>query len=228
MIQDISDRSQSDNTLAVARYDLVMRTGLIIAGGRSSRFGAEDKVVASFAGTPMVRRVADALWETVDDIVVNCRKEQIEQIASALDSFSPEVTFATDPEPDEGPLAGIRTGIRAAETEFTAVVAADMPFVDPAFIEYLFERADDHDGAVPRLQDGFYQPIQAVYRTESMATAADRALGRNESRIVAAFEDLDVVVVTEDEVRRQASLETFENVNTREEFVAATERLGED
>jgi molybdopterin-guanine dinucleotide biosynthesis protein A len=205
-----------------------MTTGVIVAGGRSTRFGSADKVVANLVGKPLVRWVGDRLLETVDDIVVNCRDEQVEQIAAAFDTFDHEITYALDPQPDQGPLAGIRTGLRVTETEYAAVVAGDMPFIQPALIDFLFERAEGHDAAVPRLQDGLYQPMQAVYRTEAMADAADRTLGRGEHRIVPLFEDLDVAIVSEAEVNRQASLMTFENLNTPREFAAATARFTQE
>ena len=202
-----------------------MPAGLLVSGGRSTRFGDEDKAVADLAGTPMIRRVADRLRDPVDALVVNCREDQVDAIADALDDYPLDVTFAPDPDPDEGPMAGIRTGLRAVTAEYAAVVACDMPFVEPTLVSYLLERAEGHDAAVPRLEDGWYQTTQAVYRATAMADACDRALERGDRRIVAPFEDLDVVEVGEDEVRRHASLDTFDNLNTREEFEAAAERL---
>ena len=199
-----------------------MRTGVIVAGGRSTRFGDADKAVAELAGTPMIRRVADRLADVVDAVVVNCRDDQVEAIEAALSGYPHEVRFAPDPDPDEGPLAGIRTGLRAASGEY---VACDMPFVEPALVSYLFFRAAGHDAAVPRLADGWFQTTQAVYRAAAMADASDRALARGDRRIVAAFDDLDVVEISEVEVGEHASLGTFANLNTREEFEAAQSRF---
>ena len=91
-----------------------MRSGVIVAGGRSTRFGDADKAVAELAGTPMVRRVADRVAPAVDEVVVNCRADQREAIDAALDGFDHPVSFALDPEPDLGPLAGIAVGLDAA------------------------------------------------------------------------------------------------------------------
>lgn len=200
-----------------------MRSGVIVAGGRSTRFGDTDKAIADLAGTPMVRRVADRLVRVEDlgELVVNCRADQVDAIRVALDGLTVAVEFAPDPDPDEGPTAGIRTGLRAVDAEYAAVVACDMPFVEPALLEFLFERAVGHDAAVARLDDGWFQTTQAVYRATAMADACDAALARGEGRVVAAFDALDVVAVPADAVSRHASLETFRNLNTREEFEAA-------
>lgn len=202
-----------------------MRTGVIIAGGRSTRFGDVDKAVAELAGVPMIRRVADRLAGTIDHLVVNCREDQVEAIEAALAGQQLPPAFAVDPEPDLGPMAGIRNGLRAAPTEYAVVVACDMPFVAPALVDHLFDRADGHDAAVPVSDDGWYQTTQAVYRAGAMVEACDRALTAGDSRIVDALFDLDYVEVTEDEVARHADLRTFENVNTRAEFETAADLL---
>jgi molybdopterin-guanine dinucleotide biosynthesis protein A len=202
-----------------------MRSAVIVAGGRSTRFGDRDKAVAELGGVPMIRRVADRLAPVCDRLVVNCRADQRDAIERALSGCAP--AFAIDSEPDRGPVAGIRTGLRAVETEYAAVVACDMPFVDPEFVQYLFDRAAGHDGAVPRPSE-WYEPLQAVYSTAEMADACDTALaasGERAPRILTPIERLDVVVVGSDEVTRHAASDTFDNLNTESEFRAASERF---
>ncbi|SDM07177.1 molybdenum cofactor guanylyltransferase [Halogranum gelatinilyticum] len=202
-----------------------MRSAVIVAGGRSTRFGDADKAVADLAGVPMVRRVADRIAPVVDELVVNCRADQQKAIETALADFPLPLTFALDPETDEGPMAGIGTGLAACDGEYAAVVACDMPFVDAAVVAYLFERAEseDVDAAVPKLEDGWYQTTQAVYRADAMAAACEAALARGERKVLAPLEELEWVVVSEAEVAEHGNLGTFENLNTREEFEAARE-----
>jgi molybdenum cofactor guanylyltransferase len=202
-----------------------MPDAVILAGGRSTRFGDSDKAFAELAGRAMIRRVADRLVSGTDRLVVNCRADQAGAIAEAFEGYPNPVTFAEDPDPDEGPMAGIRTGLRAAESEYAFVVACDMPFVEPALVSYLFERARGHDAAVPRVGDGWFQTTHAVYRAEAMAEACERALEAGERKVIAPLEYLEYVVIDEREVREHASLDTFENLNTREEFEAAARRF---
>ncbi|WP_336001074.1 molybdenum cofactor guanylyltransferase [Halorientalis halophila] len=198
-----------------------MRSGVILAGGYSTRFGAADKAVADLAGTPMIRRVADRLEPVVDELVVNCRPDQRERLAAALTDIDLPVTVAEDPEPDQGPMAGIETGLRAANGEYAAVVACDMPFVDAEFVAYLFERARDYDAAVPQVEDEWFQTTQAVYRTAPMAAACADALADGEHKIVEPLFTLEYVVVDAAEIRAHAAEDTFRNINTREELEAA-------
>lgn len=200
------------------------RGGVVVAGGRSTRFGEQDKVLADLAGVPMVRRVAERLSE-LDELLVSCRADQTAGIERALAGM--DVRCVEDPEPDGGPVVGVRAGLRALDAEYAAVVAADMPLVDAAFLSHLFERAAGHDAAVPR-HEGWLQPTQAVYRTERMAEACAAALARDDRELRVALSSLDCVVVDETERREHASPRTFTNLNTREEFAAAERALEAD
>ena len=197
-----------------------MHAGVIIAGGRSTRFGDADKAVANLGGVPMIRRVADRIDSVVDELVVNCRDDQAEDISRALADARLDPTFAVDEEPDLGPMAGIATGLRAADADYGLVVACDMPFVDADFAAYLFDRAAGHDAAVPR-PDEWFQTTQAVYRREPTIRACEDALARDDHKITAALFELDYVVLDCEEIEAHTSLQTFENLNTREEFEAA-------
>jgi molybdopterin-guanine dinucleotide biosynthesis protein A len=202
-----------------------MATAVVVAGGRSTRFGDEDKAVADLAGTPMIRRVADRVAPAVDELVVNCREEQVPAVRRALSGHVHEPTFAVDEDPDRGPLAGIRDGLRAASDSYGFVVACDMPLVNPDLAAHLLDRARGRDAAIPRVGGEWFEPTQAAYRTDAMADACDAALARGDGRIVAAAFDLDYVVVEGAEIREHATLDSFENVNTRAELREAAERL---
>lgn len=207
-----------------------MRSGLIVAGGRSTRFGSEDKVVASIAGVPMIRRVADRLVGVIDALVVNCRDEQVAPIREALVGYDPQVRFAQDTTPDQGPMAGMATGLRTVEHEYAFVVAADMPLIDPEIVAYLFERAisSDCDAVIPQLDDQWLQTTHAVYRANVMADACENALAAGKRKTVAPLDEIDYRVVDEQEIRAHGSLDTFENINTPEDRETVVESLNSD
>jgi molybdopterin-guanine dinucleotide biosynthesis protein A len=207
-----------------------MRSGLIVAGGRSTRFGSEDKVVASIAGMPMIRRVANRLAGVVDALVINCRGEQVEHIREALVGYGPRVRFAHDETPDQGPLAGMAAGLRTVEHEYAFVAAADMPLIEPAIVAYLFERAvsSNHDAVIPQIDDQWYQTTHAVYRSNTMADACEAALAAGKRKTIAPLRDIDYSVIDEREIRAYGSLDTFENINTPEDREAAVEKLADE
>jgi len=215
-----------------------MVSGVILAGGRSTRFGDGDKSVAELGGVPMIRRVADRLAgaddpvspgaarasegdPVVDEVVVNCRPAQRSAVAAALDGIPLPVRWAVDDEPDLGPVSGVRNACRVAANEYAAVVACDMPFVDPAFLAGLVDDAVGRDAAVPRLDDDWLQTTQAVYHTSAMAAACGRALARGDRELFAPVDDLDRAVVDGETVRARTTERSFTNINTREELAEA-------
>jgi len=155
--------------------------------------------------------VADRLTAATDRLVVNCRSDQREAIADALAGLDPQ--FAIDEIPDRGPVAGIMTGLEATETEYAAVVAADMPFLSPDIVRYLLERARGHDAAVPR-PDDWFEPLHSVYKSDPSVRACKRALEEENPRIIEPLSTLDRVVVDRAELLEHGSLDSFESVDT--------------
>lgn len=199
----------------------VRTAAVVLAGGGSTRFDGGDKALAPLLGLPMVDHVAARLVPVVDEVVVNCRASQREAVAAAV----PDARLAVDPEPDRGPLYGIHTGLAATDADRVVVVGCDMPLVDPTFLDALLGLLGDAEAAVPRRDDGWFVPTQAAYRREPMRRAAAAALERDEGRVVAATERLDVRVVEEAEATTLADEHTFLDANTREEFARAQELL---
>lgn len=194
------------------------RCAVILAGGYSTRFDGGDKAVAEFEGKPMIRQVADRLAGSCDELVVNCRSDQVVSVRNALTEVAGTVEFAEDPEPGLGPVAGILAGLRVADGEFAAVVACDMPYVSSDLISHLFDRAPGYDAVIPR-GNGWLQTTQAVYDVTSMADACEQALACDERAVTDATEKLERTrVLTEDDVRQIADTGTFVNINTNEEL----------
>ena len=200
------------------------RAGVVVAGGRSTRMGDREKAIVDVAGRPLVARVAEALSGVADELVVNCRPDQRDAIASALGDRSR--TFAVDKEPDRGPVAGIATGLEATDAGYAAVVACDLPFLDTALVEYLFERAAgaDADVAVPKPNDWF-EPLHAVYRPAPMAGACRAALAEGDVRIIEPLFSLKHVVVERSDLLAHGSLASFESVDTPADLADAADRL---
>lgn len=195
-----------------------MQAAILICGGSSTRFGEADKVCADLAGRPLLRHVADRIEPVIDELVLNCRSEQASAIESALEGYERPVSFAFDQYPDAGPMHGMERGLSATGAGYALVVACDMPFVDPGFLEYLFAVAQGHEAALPRQgEDGWYQPLQAVYAVEPMLEAIKAAREDGVERPVAPALELDTVVVETEEVA-DVTDRTFFNVNTREDL----------
>lgn len=191
---------------------------IVLAGGRSRRFGPTDKALAELDGTPLLARVVDRTSAIADEVIVSCRSPQVDRFERILSSESVE-GFVEDRFPEAGPLAGIEAGLNALSSRYTAVVACDMPFVEPAVLGELFEYAKGADAAVPEQAGGQLQPVQAVYHTKAMRDAVSQLFPAGGS-IHEALDSLDVCTVPIECFPERS----FHNVNDRQDLLAAEQR----
>jgi len=165
-------------------------TGVVVAGGRSTRFGDREKALAELDGRPMLAHVVATL-SIGDGVVVNCRPDQRTAFADVLAGLDTEVRWALDDQPDEGPLAGLATALAAVDTDRAVVLGCDMPLVDADALAALRDGLDTADAAVPRT-DGGPEPLHAAYRVDPTLTAARAALDDGERSLRALLGRLTV------------------------------------
>lgn len=101
-------------------------TGVILAGGAASRFGGLPKGLERVDGRRIVDRVAQALREVTDDLLL------IANVPEAADWLA-GVRTASDVRAGFGALGGLHAALTHAETDIV-LVAWDMPFVSAALL----------------------------------------------------------------------------------------------
>ncbi len=186
-------------------------TGLILAGGKSTRFGS-DKASAVLGGRTMLEWVASALAQACDEIVI------VRAAGQVLPAIEVAVPFRTvdDAWEAKGPLAGLASGLPAVTTEYCFATSCDAPLLQPGLVRYLSGRAHGHDIVCVDV-DGYRNPLVAVYRPATCTAPFRKAVEHDILKITAAFEGLDALVVTEDEIRTvDPELLSFRNANRPE------------
>jgi phospholipid/cholesterol/gamma-HCH transport system ATP-binding protein len=187
-------------------------TAFVLAGGKSSRMGA-DKAFVSLDGQTLLARALELAHSVTPDV-------RIVGDPGKFSSFSPVVE---DVFPDCGPLGGIHAALRASSTDLNLIMAVDTPFVSPALLRYLITRARSSPAATVTVvrTSGGWQPLCAVYRRE-FADAAEKALEAGRYKIDALFTATQTQIIEEDELKAVGfSLNMFRNLNTREEVALA-------
>jgi molybdenum cofactor guanylyltransferase len=186
----------------------------ILAGGKSTRMGADKAFVTLDGRTLLARALKVARSMTVNVRIVGD--------AAKYAAFAPVVE---DVFRGCGPLGGIHAALRASHAELNFILAVDVPFASRTFLEYLITRARITPSAmvtVARTSEG-WQPLCAVYRRE-FANAAENALHAGRYRIDALFDEARTQVIREDELESAGfSQRIFRNVNTPEELARAGE-----
>lgn len=115
-----------------------MITAIVLAGGRSSRFGS-DKLEAELEGASLLSKTIAALEPLVDMVIVAGPG-----LPHGLQSGEVPPTLAPDREPFGGPLAAIadvlERGSPDPATSLALVVGGDMPRLVPGVLTTMLDR----------------------------------------------------------------------------------------
>lgn len=164
-------------------------SGIVLAGGRSSRLGM-DKSLINVNGRPLIAQVVATLASLSDEvIIVTNSPEKYRHLGAKL---------VGDVYPGKGALGGIYSGLKAAAHTHSLVVACDMPFLNLALLRYMVLLAWEHDVVIPRI-DGLPEPLHAIY-SKNCLEPIDRLLARGGLKIVDFFPEVRVRYIEEDEV----------------------------
>lgn len=171
--------------------------GAILAGGDSRRMGT-DKALLEFEGVLLWQRQRQVLHDSgINDVIVVRRPEQ-----PALDS---EIPHARDQVPGAGPLAGLHAALAAGPISWLAVLAVDMPAIDPGWFEWLRQACQPGVGAIARHTNGF-EPLAAIYPGTALNVVEERLRKREfslQDLIFALVESRQLTVLTLPETERQ-------------------------
>lgn len=186
-------------------------TGVILAGGKSSRMGRNKALLPmpdAAGGRP---RIIDAVSQIVSSIfsrvVVSVNEKGLYP-----DLGFPEIV---DRYPDTGPIGGITSVLESGETRIFCV-ACDMPFLNTGLIEYLC-RFDDCDAVVP-VWRGRIETLHAAY-SASMLPHFQESLRQGRLRLTDTFAEVHVRYVQERELKTiDPTGASFRNINTPFEY----------
>lgn len=137
-------------------------TGVVLAGGASTRFADGDKILATVDGTAILRRVVGTL-ESATGRAPLLAVRTARQRATYERVLAGEVPTVLDAPNRSGPLAGLAAAAAAAPSRWLFVVGADMPLLSAAAVRWLLDRIQGTAAAVPRSVDGTLQPLHAAY-----------------------------------------------------------------
>ncbi len=188
-------------------------TGVLLAGGKSTRMG-QDKRFLCIGGQTLLERGLCAMCALFERVCV----------VIAQDGLLPpaQVPVFRDVVPDCGSLGGLYTGLREASTSYIFVAACDMPFLNSNLVKYMIGLREEADIIVASWKARL-QPIHAVYSKRCMASFEDM-IGRQELKIQDVFQQpsLTVRIVLENEVIQiDPEGRSFININSPADLNAA-------
>ena len=113
--------------------------GLVLAAGRSTRMGEDNKLLLPVRGKPLVRHAVEAQLASRAAPVLVVTGHQGREVRAALAGL--DVRFVENPDFASGLASSVKAGLAALPEEAEGVVVAlgDMPNVTPAVIDRLAE-----------------------------------------------------------------------------------------
>jgi len=175
--------------------------GIVLAGGRSDRFGS-DKLVVEVDGEPLLWKPLRALVEA------GCRKVVVIIGPTAAIPKLPPVLghalrVARDPEPFGGPLVGLRAGLAAIRDGTVLVAAGDQPGLRPELLGILAATVGSAgdggpiEAAVLVDPASVVRPLPCALDREHALRSADRLLAAGERSLRALVEALRTQAIAE-------------------------------
>jgi len=192
-------------------------TGIILAGGKSSRYGA-NKAFVEINGVQLIERVITVMGSVFEHLIL-------------ITNTPHEYTYLNLPMYEDlikglGPIGGILTGLEAISDESGFFMACDMPFINGDLIHYMVEVSDDYDAVVPRISWKM-EALHALYRKNCL-TAIRELIESNEYQTIKFFNKIRVRYVDWDEIRAfDPKQRSFFNINSPQELLDAAKLKGQ-
>ena len=185
-------------------------TGIILAGGKSSRMG-EDKGLVLLNGKPMVQYIIEVLKEVVSDIIIISNNESYTKFG---------IPVYADIIKDKGPVGGIYTGLYHSKTELNFCISCDVPMISSDFIFWLLNKSGNASITLPMYKDKVHQMI-GVYSKHVLSNFKESTekghlkLSQVNSDMACEIIDIEKEYANFDEL-------IFSNINTKNELRSIT------
>ena len=192
-------------------------TGVILAGGKSTRYG-RDKALVEIDGIPLIERVIRVMSSIFRHLIL-------------ITNTPSEYTFLQLPMyedliKDLGPIGGIYTGLKAISDEAGFFVACDMPSLNANLVRHIVNVKGDFDAVVPRM--GWkIEALHSLYSKRCLPVIKE-LIGLQEYQVIKVFRKTRVRYVDEDEIRSfDPQLRSFFNVNIPQELMDVVKLEGQ-
>ena len=193
-----------------------MFTIVLQAGGESSRMG-KDKALLPFLGIPIIQRLRDRFQEIGEELVI---------VSNDFAGYKYlKLPLYKDVIPGRGALGGLYTALTVSSSPLVGLIAADLPFANPALFEYMLEQIliTKADAIIPSTKYGL-EPMHAIYSKDTCLPLVKKALDDNLWRMKAWHDSANIQILDPGQTLEITGSDyTFLNLNTPAEFKTAEE-----
>lgn len=183
-------------------------TGIILAGGKSSRMG-KDKSQLVVQGKTMLEHAYDTLSPLCEEVLISSSTQN-------LTSFNAKII--PDNYVNKGPLGGLQACLKASNHEYALVLSCDAPFVARSVYNELIARLSNSPVLVSECA-GREHPLIGIYNKKALPVI-EESLKNDQLKLMDTLEKLKATSI---EFPKDQS-DQFTNINTPEELMAWNEK----
>ena len=183
-------------------------TGIILAGGKSSRMGV-DKGLVLLNGKPMIQYVIEALKEVVSNIIIISNN-------ASYNKFG--VPVYSDIIKNKGPVGGIYTGLYHSTTELNFCISCDVPMISSDFIFWLLNKSGNASVTLPMCKDKVHQMI-GVYSKQVLSYFKESA-EKEHLKLSQVNKDMACEIIDIEKEYANFDDLIFSNINTKNELIS--------
>jgi len=188
-------------------------TGVILAGGKNSRFSGKNKALVRIGGKRILDRIYEVFTILFDKIIL-VTNDPVQYMEWDFD-------IVTDIFPIRSSLTGIHTGLFYITTPYAFFVACDIPFIRKELIEILLDGVEPGiDIVIPETSKGV-EPLCSVYSKRCFKPIEEH-LEKKSLKIQRVFQKVRVKKISEDILRTiDPDLVSLYNINTPDDLARA-------
>ena len=188
-------------------------TGVILAGGKNSRFSGKNKALVHIGGKRILDRIYEVFTILFDKIIL-VTNDPVQYMEWDFD-------IVTDIFPIRSSLTGIHTGLFYMTTPHAFFAACDIPFIKKELIEILLDSVEPSiDIVIPETSKGL-EPLCSVYSKRCLKPIEEQ-LEKQSLKIERMFQKVRVKKISEDILRTiDQDLLSFSNINTPDDLARA-------
>jgi molybdopterin-guanine dinucleotide biosynthesis protein A len=185
-------------------------TGVILAGGKNSRFSGKNKALVHIGGKRILDRIYEVFTILFDKIIL-VTNDPVQYMEWDFD-------IVTDIFPIRSSLTGIYTGLFYITTPYALFAACDIPFIKKELIEILLDSVEPSiDIVIPETSKGL-EPLCSVYSKRCLKPIEEQ-LEKKSLKIERMFQKVRVKKISEDILRTiDQDLLSFSNINTPDDL----------
>lgn len=184
-------------------------TGIILAGGKSSRMGM-DKALFDFNGKTLVSYAIEALKPLCGTLMISANRTPEKYEAFGFEVVQDEIK-------EVGPMGGILTCLKHSATQHNLIISCDTPFVGNELFRHLLTEIENFQVVVPSHETFLIEPLNAYYNTNVLGEM-EATIREGNYKLMDFFKKIRFKSVEINESLPFYNDHLFTNINTLEDM----------